>query len=73
MSTIDQARALLGQRVRVTLGEEDGAPVIAVGLLLGVGQGGEVEVREDDGFVHYCWPMLDIAAVNGSELQGGSD
>ncbi len=63
----DYARSLLGQQVRVVLGYEDsvgdvdrGIPVITQGKLLGFGQGGDFEIMEDDGFVHYCWPMLKI-------------
>jgi hypothetical protein len=63
----DYARALLGQQVRVVLGYEDsegdvdrGIPVITEGQLLGFGQGGDFEILEDDGFVHYCWPMLKV-------------
>ena len=61
----DYARSLLGQQVRVTLGHEPdnwdkGIPVITQGKLLGFGQGGDFEILEDDGFVHYCWPALKI-------------
>jgi len=61
----DYARTLLGQQVRVTLGYEpdnweQGIPVITEGKLLGFGQGGDFEILEDDGFVHYCWPALKI-------------
>ena len=62
----DYARSLLGQQVRVVLGydppdgSDKGQPVIAEGRLLGFGQGGDVEILDDDGFVHYCWPMLKV-------------
>lgn len=61
----DYARTLLGQQVRVTLGyepcnDERGIPTITEGRLLGFGQGGDFEILEDDGFVHYCWPALKI-------------
>lgn len=59
----DYARSLLGQQVRVVLGYETPGgevPVITEGQLLGFGQGGDVEILEDDGFVHYCWPMLKV-------------
>lgn len=63
----DYARSLLGQQVRVVVSYEDsegdvdrGIPVITEGKLLGFGQGGDFEILEDDGFVHYCWPMLKI-------------
>lgn len=61
----DYARSLLGQQVKVVLGwepcnDEQGIPTITQGKLLGFGQGGDFEILEDDGFVHYCWPMLKI-------------
>jgi len=65
----DYARSLLGQQVRVVMDytdgtthtvEEQGLPVITEGTLLGFGDGGDFEILEDDGFVHYCWPMLKI-------------
>lgn len=52
-----RSRELLGKRVTVKLD----ANVIVTGLLLGFGNGGDFEILEDDGFVHYCWPMLSIA------------
>jgi hypothetical protein len=60
----NRVRGLLGKRVRVVLhkpqpGNRDKA-VITTGKLLGFGDGGYVEIEEDDGFVHYCWPMLEI-------------
>lgn len=62
-------KAMLGKRVRVFLnmpqpGDRTEA-VIAEGQLIGFGQGGDFEIIEDDGFVHYCWPMLDIEEVTG--------
>jgi hypothetical protein len=57
----DEYRALLGKRVRVTLNHEE--KVITEGQLLGFGEGGDFEILEDDGFVHYCWPMLSIEEV----------
>ena len=65
----DYARSLLGQQVRVVLdytdgtvhvGEERGIPTITEGRLLGFGDGGDFEILEDDGLVHYCWPMLKV-------------
>ena len=56
---------LLGKRVKVTL-DHGGYPdpatpaVITEGTFLGFSEGGELEVLEDDGFVHYCWPMLHV-------------
>lgn len=55
--------SLLGKRVRVKLDAE----VLVIGQLLGFGQGGDFEILEDDGFVHYCWPMLEIEEVRGTE------
>ena len=55
------SRELLGKRVVVTLDRTE--QVIVTGRLLGVGQGGDFEIECDDGMVHYCWPMLEIAAV----------
>ena len=40
--------------------------VITEGQLLGFGQGGDFEILKDDGFVHYCWPMLKIEEIGGS-------
>jgi hypothetical protein len=53
---------LLGKRVKaVLLKDDDGKPaVITIGKLLAFGEGGNFEIEEDDGFVHYCWPMLDV-------------
>lgn len=63
----DTTRALLGKRVKVTLAranEQTGEEaVIARGIFLGFGQGGDLEIQEEDGFVHYCWPLLDIEEV----------
>lgn len=57
-------RSLLGQPVRVTMSRPSGGQAtIAAGKLLGFGQGGDFEILEEDGSVHYCWPMLDIEAV----------
>jgi hypothetical protein len=55
--------ALLGKRVRVVLGQENGNAVISQGRLLGFGTDGTVEIYEDDCTVHFCWPMLDIEEV----------
>jgi len=66
--TNPQIRALLGKRVTVIL-DEGGYPdpkspaVIVTGKLIGFGQGGDFEILEDDGFVHYCWPMLGVEEV----------
>jgi hypothetical protein len=56
--------ALIGKQVVVTLDyPAAGPPVIARGVLLGMGTGGDVEVLEDDGMVRYCWPALKIEAA----------
>ncbi|AQT25777.1 RNA binding protein [Mycobacterium phage EniyanLRS] len=54
---------LLGKRVVVILEQGDCEMVVSVGQLLGFGDGGDVEILEDDGFVHYCWPMLDVREI----------
>lgn len=60
-SHMDGWRSLLGKRVRVTL---DKTPhVITEGIFIGIGTGGDCEVLEDDGFVHYCWPALAVEEV----------
>ena len=59
--------ALLGKRVRVTLDKPEGEPaVITEGILLRFGDCGEFVIRQDDGFAHYCWPMLDIEEAPGA-------
>ena len=69
--TFDKARSLLGKRVQVSLthvevieGTTEVKPaVITVGTLLAFGDGGDFEILEDDGFVHFCWPLLDIEEI----------
>jgi hypothetical protein len=34
--------------------------VVTEGVLLGFGDGGDFEILEDDGLIHYCWPMLKV-------------
>jgi len=59
---------LLGQRVRVTLDyARNEPPVVSEGILLGFGDEGTVEVEEDDGFIHCCWPMLDVEPASGEQ------
>lgn len=55
-----RAKSLLGKRVKVQLWNKH---VVVEGQFLGFGDGGDFEILEDDGLVHYCWPMLDIEAV----------
>lgn len=66
MKHAEAVRSLLGKRVKVTVcqGDGDDDAVIVIGRLLGFGEGGDFEVLDDsDGFVHFCWPMLDIREV----------
>lgn len=61
MNWEEQVTALLGKRVKVTLDNGGTVPAAIVeGQLLAFGDEGSFEVLQDDGFVHYCWPMLDI-------------
>jgi hypothetical protein len=59
---------MCGKKVKVTL-DKGGYPdpltpaVIFVGELLGFGDEGTFELMGEDGFVHYCWPMLDIEEI----------
>lgn len=50
----------LGRQVIVTLDSIPGNPMITMGRLLAFGSDGSFEILKDDGFVHYCWPMLKI-------------
>lgn len=59
-----KAEPLLGKRVRATINDDEGEKVITTGILLGFSQGGNFEILEDDGFVHYCWPLLKIEEVD---------
>lgn len=49
---------LLGRRVTVTM--DDPGKVVITGKFLGFGQGGNFEIEEDDGMIHYCWPALRV-------------
>lgn len=69
---MNDARALLGKQVRVTLSRPPNRITIAEGQLLGFSDGGDFEILQDDGFVHYCWPMLDIEATD-SEMPHSDD
>lgn len=55
----DEFKTFLGKRVRVRLAET----TIVTGTLLAFGDGGDFEILEDDGFVHFCWPMLEIEEI----------
>lgn len=50
--------ALLGKQVEVLLHEPE--RVIARGKLLSFCDSGEAVLLGEDGFVHWCWPMLEI-------------
>jgi hypothetical protein len=68
LGRFDSWRQLLGKQVRVTLDRPDSGPaVIAEGLLLAFDDGGEARLRDEAGFVHYCWPMLDVQPLNSGE------
>jgi hypothetical protein len=47
---------LLGKRVRVMLGENN----VEEGILLGFGDGGDIEIEGDDGLVWHGWPALEV-------------
>lgn len=66
MSAAEQ-RQYLGKQVEVLLAiDGDGSKVVARGQLLGFGEGGDFEILEDDGFVHYCWPALEMRERSNS-------
>jgi hypothetical protein len=57
------ARSLLGEEVEVVLekGLPDGTDAtVAKGTLLAIEDTGQVVLRDEMGFGHYCWPMLTI-------------
>jgi hypothetical protein len=60
------AHPLLGRRVEVILRRAAVAEpeLIARGTLLRYSAMGECVLSEDDGDVHWCWPMLEIRAAN---------
>lgn len=59
MSGNDEVR-LLGQQVRVKL---DDKVVLIEGKFLSFSDGGEFVIQDESGFLHYCWPMLEVVAV----------
>jgi hypothetical protein len=62
-SWADRNMALLGKQVRVTLDRPEHGPAhVTNGRLLCFGDEGTLVIVQDDGFVHYAWPMLDIEA-----------
>lgn len=50
------AAQLLGKKVRVKIDER----VVVEGKLLQFDDGGEFSIRDEMGFVHQCWPMLQV-------------
>ena len=61
----DQTR-LLGKQVQALLrrAEENGGDARVVeGKLLGFGHDGTFVIEQHDGFVFYCWPMLEVEEV----------
>lgn len=52
------ARALLGRDSIVTISKEP--LVLTRGRLMSVSEAGEVGLLDEDGFMRWCWPMLDI-------------
>lgn len=65
MSTLDDARRLLGQEVIVKLDDT----VVASGKLIAFNDGGEATLVDDMGFVHSCWPMLDIKPATPENVE----
>lgn len=61
VTDLGAARRLLGETVVATLAMDPRA--VVTGTLLAAADSGEVVIRSDDGFLHYCWPMLDISPV----------
>lgn len=55
------AAPLLGKEVKVTLAHDDPRGVVE-GTLLSFADSGEVIVRDEMGFTHWCWPMLEVEA-----------
>lgn len=56
----DYARSLLGQQVRLVIEDDHGMSNVVEGQLLGFGEGGDFEILEDDGLLHYGWPLLRV-------------
>jgi hypothetical protein len=60
-SWLERTLPLLGKQVRVTLDRPEGeAAVVTNGTLLAFGDDGTLVIVQEDGFVHYAWPLLDI-------------
>lgn len=52
--------SLLGKKVKVTLEVDESLVNIAKGTLLRISNSGEVVILDDMGFLHFCWPALDV-------------
>lgn len=74
MTDFERWKTLLGKQVRVTIQHQSGDlttggdneirnAVIVTGQLLAFGDGGDFEILEEDGFVHYCWPLLEMEEI----------
>lgn len=61
---ISEMKTFLGKKVKVTLSQDESLAAIVTGTLLGFGDGGVFEILEEDGFVHYCWPLLDMEELD---------
>lgn len=55
-------RTLLGKHVEVTYSEEPKAT--QVGVLHQFGDDGSVCIRDECGFLHWCWPNLKVREVS---------
>ena len=58
MTLAHESLHLIGKYVRVSYGEA-GYTVIR-GRLLSIDEFGECAVVDDEGIMHYCWPLLNI-------------
>jgi hypothetical protein len=64
---VHNPHALLGKRVRVKLDDH----VVQEGVLLGFGDGGDVELEGSDGLVYHCWPRLNIEEASEAQSPAG--
>lgn len=62
MIEIEDAIKLLGKQVKVILSYDD-PKGIAKGQLLHFSDGGEVTIKDEMGFTHFCWPGLEMEAL----------
>lgn len=51
---------LLGKNVLVVLERAEDEVAIVEGQLLSWSEGGECVVLDHSGFIHHCWPMLEV-------------